>query len=73
MHYLIILASIALNALMVINARPSEMSEFCPLNEDAVLPEEHMHDADGYPLFLGLGMRDWKGRSEEFSRGTLLN
>ena len=51
---------------MVINARPSEVTEFCPLNEDTLLPEEHMHDADGYPMFLDLGMRDWKGRSEEF-------
>ena len=51
---------------MVINARSSEVTKFCLLNEDTVLPEEHMHDADGYPMFLDLGMRVWKGRSEEF-------
>lgn len=51
---------------MIINARPSEVTQFCPLQEDTLLPEEHMHDADGYPMFLDLGMRDWKGRTEEF-------
>ena len=36
------------------------------INEDTTLPEEHMHGADDYPVFLDLGMRDWNGRSEEF-------
>ena len=45
--------------------RASDVTTFCPLIEDTRLPPEQLWGKDGYPLWIELGMRDWKWRSKK--------
>ena len=45
--------------------RASDVTTFCPLIEDTLLPPPQLWGTDGYPLWIELGMRDWKWRSKK--------
>ena len=48
-------------------ARASDVTTFCPLVEDTLLPPKQLWDKAGYPKWieLGLHVRDWKWRSKK--------
>jgi len=45
-------------------ARASEVTRFCPVFEDMVLPAASIWDRDGYPPFIYVVLRNWKKRSD---------
>lgn len=51
---------------MCLMARASDLTTFCPLIEDINLPDsENCWDADGYPQYIDIGLRNWKWRSKK--------
>ena len=51
---------------MVLMARASDLTTFCPTVEDLVLPhDEDDWDSDGYPKWIDIGLRNWKWRSKK--------
>ena len=38
-------------------ARSSDLTEFCPLIEDTLLPDKELWDTDGYPPWIDVGLK----------------
>ena len=51
---------------MVLMARASDLTTFCPTVEDLILPQdEDDWDSDGYLKWIDIGLRNWKWRSKK--------
>ena len=51
---------------MVLMARASNLTTFCPIVEDLILPQdENDWDPDGYPKWIDIGLQNWKWRSKK--------